>query len=297
MPLNVYGAHRVMENAAVELAVRELTGEDLHDGYIAHLVGGGPDLSAEAPGAVADVAMNADTQLLRYSVARPDIRLLFTATRGHYEILGRRSRGVVSPGDLRGKWIATFLHTSSEYYLATELARYAIAVEDVEVVGVKPELAVTQALIDGEVDAITIWEPATQFAKESLGDDLVAFRHDDAYFLRLGANTTADKLADPVKRAEIIAFIRQVVRASRELQERPERGAEIAARLSGFDEGLVLRSLATLEFVAHIEPDQLDVLVEQERWVAAEQGREPRTREELAPLIDTSAYEEALAGL
>ena len=100
-----------------------------------------------------------------------------------------------------------------------------------------------------------------------------------------------------IRRAEIVAFIRQVIRASRELRTRPDRGAEIAARLSGFDPGLVRRCLATLEFVAHVEPDQLDVLVEQERWVAAEQGRPPRTRAELAPLIDTSAYEEALAGL
>jgi len=297
MRLQVYGAHRVMENAAVELAVRELTGQDLNDGYIAHLVGGGADLSAEAPGAVADVAMNADTQLLRYSVARPDIRLLFTATRGHYEILGRRSLGVVSPADLRGKRIGTFLRTSSEYYLATELVRHGIAPDEVEVVGFKPEMAVTQALIDGEVEAMTIWEPATQHAKEALGDDLVSFHGPGAYFLRLGANTTADRLADPVKRAEIVAFIRQVLLASRELRERPDRGAEIAARLSGFDAGLVRRCLATLEFVAHIEPDQLDVLVEQERWVAAEQGRPPRGRAELAPLIDTSAYEEAVAGL
>lgn len=297
MTLQVYGAHRVMENAAIELAVRELTGADLNNGYIAHLVGGGADLSTEAPNAVADVAMNADTQLLRYSVARPDIRLLFTATRGHYEILGRPSLGVRGAADLRGKRIGTFRHTSSEYYLATELAKHGILADEVEIVGFTPEIASTQALIDGDVEAITIWEPATQLAKETLGEDLVSIRTPDSYFLRLGANTTADRLADPGKRAEIVAFIRQVILASRELRESPKRGAQIAARLSGFDAGLVMRCFATLEFVAHIEPDQLDVLVEQDRWVAEEQGRAPRTREQLAPLIDASAYHEAIAGL
>lgn len=302
MTLQVYGAHRVMENAAVAMAVDAMTGgrEQLNDGYMAHLVGGSHIVSqagtAAAP-AVADVAMNADTQLLRYSVDRPDLRMLFTATRGHYEILARRSAGISGPADLRGKRIGTFPRTSSEYFLITELEHYGVPVDDVEIVPFVPELAVSQALLDREVDAISIWEPATQHAKEGLGDDAVRLHRPGAYYLRLNANTTAAALDDPDRRAQIVSFIQHVIVASAQVTASPELGAAYAARLSGFDPGLVLRCLDTLEFVARLEDDQLDVLVEQERWVARAQERRARGRDELAPLIDTSAYREAVAGL
>ncbi len=37
-----------------------------------------------------------------------------------------------------------------------------------------------------------------------------------------------------------------------------------------------------MEFPVQIIPDMLDVLVEEERWVAKERSRAPRGREELA---------------
>lgn len=314
MTLQVYGAHRVMENATVEMAVDAMSDgrEQLRNGYIAHLVGGehlvSPSTRAragdpsvqrdltDAPQAVADIAMNADTQLLRYSVERPDLRVLFTATRGHYEILARRSAGIFEASDLRGKRIGTFPRTSSEYFLVKDLAHYGIDASEVEIVPLIPELAVSQALIDREVDAIAIWEPATQHAKEGLGDDVIGFRREGSYYLRLNANTTAAKLADPEKRAQMVEFTRHVIRASEQIREQPELGAAFLARLSGFDPGLVLRCMHTLDFVAHLEHDQLDVLVEQEQWVAAEQNRAPRERHTLATLIDTSIYEEAVSG-
>ena len=42
-------------------------------------------------------------------------------------------------------------------------------------------------------------------------------------------------------------------------------------------------------------PQTLDVLVLQEEWLAKRENRTPRTREQLATLIDTSVYQEALA--
>jgi hypothetical protein len=39
------------------------------------------------------------------------------------------------------------------------------------------------------------------------------------------------------------------------------------------------------------------VLADQDRWIAQEQGRTPRTREQLATLLDYSVYHEAVAAL
>jgi hypothetical protein len=50
-----------------------------------------------------------------------------------------------------------------------------------------------------------------------------------------------------------------------------------------------------MEFPVRIVPDMLDVLEIEERWVAHASNRAPRTREELAELIDASVVEEALS--
>jgi hypothetical protein len=50
-----------------------------------------------------------------------------------------------------------------------------------------------------------------------------------------------------------------------------------------------------MEFPIEIVPDMLDVLEVEEVWVAKERDRAPRSRDELAVLIDRSVVEEALA--
>ncbi len=50
-----------------------------------------------------------------------------------------------------------------------------------------------------------------------------------------------------------------------------------------------------MEFPVKIIPDMLDVLEVEEAWVAANMNRAPRSRAELAKLIDYSVLEEALS--
>jgi NitT/TauT family transport system substrate-binding protein len=314
--LKVYGVHRVMENATVHMAVNSMSGgkNKVHNGGAAYLVGTDASMNpaagvktaqardhggvTETPQALADIAMNADTQLLRYSWKRPDMRVLFNVTRGYYEIIARKSHGITKPSDLKGKKIGTFPRTSAAYFLAKELEAYGMKEEDVTIVPLAPELAISQALIDNELDAVAIWEPAAQHAKEGITDDAIIFHRKESYFLPLGCNTTLAAISDPEKRKQIVTFIQHLIRASKQMKEDPNEGIDFLVKASGFDRGLVARCLdPALDFCAQIEPNQLDVLVEQEVWVAKEQNRAPRSREQLATLIDTSVYNEAVAGM
>lgn len=65
----------------------------------------------------ADVATNAETQLLRYSVAHPELRAIMTVTEGRYRILARRSAGIHTLADLKGKRVGTLPNTSAAYFL------------------------------------------------------------------------------------------------------------------------------------------------------------------------------------
>ncbi len=313
MDLQVYGMRNVMELATTLIAVDTMFGgkATVHHGNVAHLVGGDASMnaaaaintpeakaiSAEAALPLADVATNYDTQFLRYSVQRPDMRILFTVTRGLYHIVARRSAGIASVKDLRGKRVGTIPRTSSGYYLSKELEANGLQEQDVEIVGLAPIFEISKAIIEKRVDAITIWEPGSQAAKDGLGADAIELKTPGVFVSYFNLNTTAEKLADPSKRRQMVELTRHIVRASKRVKEKPQIGCEWLAKASGYDRGLIERSFHQHDYCASIEPNQLDVLIDQDQWIALEQGRAPRSREALSTLLDYSVYHEAVAGM
>ena len=81
------------------------------------------------------------------------------------------------------------------------------------------------------------------------------------------------------------------------MKEKPQIGCDWLAKASGFERGLIERSFHYHDYCASIAQDQLDVLFDQDKWVAREQGRTPRSREALSTLLDYSVYNEAVAGM
>ena len=116
----------------------------------------------------AQVATNAETQMLLASTTNPRIRMLFTLAEGHYRIIGRKSAGINSLADLRGKRITTALQTSAHYYLFRMLKSAGVEESDVTLVTVdRSDMA--QAVARRDADAIAMWEPEAQKALDGLG--------------------------------------------------------------------------------------------------------------------------------
>ena len=316
MDLQVYGMRNVMELATTLIAVDAMSGgkATVHHGNVAHLVGADASMnaaatintaearaiSAEASLPLADVATNYDTQFLRFSAKRPDMRILYTITRGLYHIVARRSAGITSVKDLRGKRVGTMPRTSSSFYLSRELAAHGLTENDVEIVGLAPIFEISKAIIDKRVDAISIWEPGSQAALDGLGGltgDAIELKTPGVLTSYFNLNTTAEKLADPAKRRQMVALTRHLIKASALVKEKPQIGHAWLAKATNYERGLIERAFKYHDYSVNIYPDQLDVLFDQDQWIAREQGRAPRTREELAKQLDYSIYHEAVAGL
>lgn len=292
----VFGNKQTFEIAPVLLAADHYyPGEaSVRMGSIANLVGE-PPVPGFGEEGEADVATNAETQLLRYSVEYPNLRVVMTVTEGLYRVVARRSAGIESVADLAGHRIATIPQTSSGYFLKLMLEREGLTYDDIEAVPIVPLVGMTEALASGEVDAVVIWEPESENAAQVLGDDLIEFSGEGVYRELFNLNTTAEKLEDPVSRARIVHFIRAILDASEEVRRDPSRAQEMVTASGEFDPQDVRESWRHHNWLAAVPDDLLDVLVVQEQWLAERDGREPRGREELATLIDTSVYEEALA--
>ncbi len=240
------------------------------------------------------MATNAETQALRVSVDHPDLRIIFTVAEGRYRIVARRSAGIAALKDLKGKRIATAPNTSSAYYLHRMLATVGLSEADVTIAPMFPLSRMPPALKAGEVDAVTIWEPEIQNAEYAIGADAVEFQDSAVYRELFNLNTTAARLQDPAMRARIVAFVRQLVAASEQIRRDPKAVWPLVAGATGYDPALISKVWRHEGFAGTLAADQLDVLEKEEAWVAKERNRSPRTRAELAALIDPTVLRDAL---
>src|SRR6187551_3980870 len=295
-PLQVYGNLQTIELAPVLYAADEFYPDaaEVKMGGIPNLVGAAGAQGFASPG-VADLATNAETQLLRFSVRHPDLRIVFNVTEGLYRIVARRSSGIASIADLKGKRVATIEPTSAGYFLHRMLATQGLSFSDITAVPMTPLSAMTEALRKGEVDAVAIWEPEGVNSEQALGTDAIVFDGDGVYAELFNLNTTAGALADPVKRAQIVRFVRAVIDATARLRQDPTKAQQLSVEAGKFAPEDVAESWEHHRFNASPLAQTLDVLVLQEQWLAPRENRAPRTREQLATLIDTSVYQEALA--
>jgi sulfonate transport system substrate-binding protein len=241
----------------------------------------------------ADAATNAETQAILRSTADPEIRVILTVAEYSYHIVARRSSGIRSAADLRGKKIATSLNSSAHFYIVKTLRAVGLSESDVTVVGIPPP-DMPAALARGDVDAVSIWEPAAAKSAEALGADAIILQG-PPYRERFNLNTTAGVAADPAKRAALVALLRSIIRTSQDVRDHPERVQPLIAEKLKLPTQLVSTTWNLFHFPASVPEDLLETMVEQEPWLAEKQNRAPRPREAIAALIDPSLWQEAKA--
>jgi sulfonate transport system substrate-binding protein len=239
----------------------------------------------------ADVVTNAETQAILRSPANPEIRVILTVAEYAYRIVARRSADIRSAADLRGKKIATSLNSSAHFYIVKMLQSVGLSERDVAVVGMTPP-EMPAALARGDVDAVSIWEPAAEQSAMALGLDALILQGPD-YRERFNLNTTATVLADPAKRAAITDLLRAIIRTSLRVREHPAEVQPVIAAKLGLPYQIVAATWALFRFPASLPDDLLASMVEQEPWMAKNQNRIPRPREAIAALIDASVWREA----
>jgi sulfonate transport system substrate-binding protein len=249
----------------------------------------------------ADLATNAETQLLRESVANPDLRIIMTVSESFYRLVARRSAGISKLSDLKGKRILVPRLTSAHYYLVAMLRSAGLNEEDVTLVSMPAppptppgKFRSAEVLARGEVDAIATFEPEPAVAVRLLGNDAIVLQDRNVYREAFNLNARATDLANPEKRRAIVRFVRAVADASKALQKDPKPYLEHISGVIGFSTEQIGWGWPETQFPVRIIPDMLDVLEVEEVWLAKVSNRAPRSRAELAKFIDRSVVEEAL---
>jgi sulfonate transport system substrate-binding protein len=291
---NALPALRIAGNmTTIELAPVLVAASGVYRGPVTVINGGIPNLMR---GEV-DAATNAETQLLRQSIDDPSLRVIFTEAESFYRIVARRSAGIGSLKDLRGKKIAIAPNTSAHYYLVKSLALAGVEESAVTPVPVMPITRMSTALKNREVDAVAIWEPESENSAAALGSDAIVLQDRSVYRELFNLQTSTKVLNDATKRGALVEFVKALVAASAGLRDRPQQFRPLLASKLNYTEAVIARSWPQLRYAGSMADDLLDVMTDEERWVAKERNRPPRSREQLAIFIDRSLLDEAVRGI
>ncbi len=83
-------------------------------------------------------------------------------------MLARQDRGIKAPEDLKGKTVGITAGSSGHFFLSLFLTYHQMPMSDVKIVDLEPA-RLSQALIEGQVDAIVTWEPYINTNQEGPG--------------------------------------------------------------------------------------------------------------------------------
>jgi sulfonate transport system substrate-binding protein len=301
--LRIYGNLSLLEMAPVLLAAdRFYPGKtQLAHGSVMALWGQASELASLSSSGQADLATNSETQALRGAAAHPDLRFIFTVAECPYRIVARRSAGIATLADLRGKRVGIQRESSAEYFLGVMLATVGLTVEDLVFEHFmahteRPISLLPEALKAGAIDAVALWEPQVERARRLTGDDAVVFYDPALYTEKFNLCTSRANLDDPAMRKRIVAFVRALMESAQQLRVEPEAGMRLVATAAGLDVQVVRDAWPCFNYPGTLAHDLLDVFARQEPWIARIQGRVPRTRQALAALIDDTVAREARAG-
>jgi NitT/TauT family transport system substrate-binding protein len=240
----------------------------------------------------AHAAGNATSQMLVVLRDNPKVRLLFTMADGLYRIVAKRSAGIRTIADLKGKRVVTPQTTSANYFLVAMLRTAGLQESDVTIV-TRPATEMAAALVRGDADAISMWEPESQNAVVALGADAIIFQDNKAYRELYSIYSTTDVMQDPRRRAELVDFVRALLVSVEAIRKDPPRYFPLISKVTGHPVPQIARSWEHHAWPVGHPADLLDKLVEEDQWIAARQKRAPRSRTELAGYIDTSILAEA----
>jgi len=179
-------------------------------------------------------------------------------------VLARRDKGINSLSDLKGKKVAVFRGTASEFFIDSFFILKGIKSSDVEIVNMDPPTMVS-AIEKGEVDAIVCWQPHILNAQLKLGDNGIILQSENIIYRISWLIVTMKDYAE--KNPEVLEkFLRAIVKAENFIAENREESISIHSEESGVDKEIIAALLDDVIFDLSLDQALLTNLEDEARW-------------------------------
>jgi NitT/TauT family transport system substrate-binding protein len=217
-----------------------------------------------------------------------DLRIFATiSTADVSEIVARMDRGIASPQDLKGKRIGVTFNTISDYYATTFLKVNAIRPSEVELVDIDPE-HMADALVRGEVDAISTWDRYAYEAKQKLDGNAVSWQAQnmrDYHWLVVGREQLSRR-TEAVKR-----FLMALREAELFARKNSDEARKIIMNMAGLDSQYMEQYWDEVKLSVTLGQSLVLAFEDEYRWSRQRQGKTAEVPN-LLNYIEVEALEE-----
>jgi NitT/TauT family transport system substrate-binding protein len=178
-------------------------------------------------------------------------------------IIGRKDKGVLNLENLNGKRIGVTLGTSGHFVLDAFLIRQKLSTDDVTLRDLQPQELV-DALLQGDVDAVAIWEPYLGALRAQLGANGMVFYSEGIYELPFSIAGTQDYVASHPETTK--KLVRALVRAAHFCKDEPDAAHKIIAGAINVNPEDMVELWPSFKFNVTLDQSLLLTLEDETRW-------------------------------
>jgi len=192
-----------------------------------------------------------------------DIVATINTSNKNMAIVARKDHGIRLPYDLKGKKIATTFGTIGEFFMDTMLMTNGISRKDVKVVNLAPEI-MQDALVNGDVDAISTWNPILIRTQNKLGNKSITFYGEDIYtqtYNVVATQSYIDKNPSMVNK-----ILLALIKAEEFAKQKPAEAQKVVADVSRTDKGLIGETWDVNHLSVALDQSLLLAMEDESRW-------------------------------
>ena len=202
-----------------------------------------------------------------------DIVGTIAETDDNTKIIARKDQGILSPDDISGKKLAVSFGTVSEYFADLFLDKYGIDLSKVKMVNLDaPNMPI--ALINGDIDAFTIWEPYVYNAKKSLGAKAIIFEEKGLYTMPWNLVSIDNYAKENPNIVE--KMLRVMIKANEFINKNREEAVQITAKHIGMNPEDLNNIWDYYSFSTKLDEPFLVTILEKEAKWAIKTGLVPK---------------------
>lgn len=185
----------------------------------------------------------------------------------------RLDRNITGIADLKGKVIGVIPETTSEYYLDVMLDLHDLDRADLTVTGMSV-VELDQAILDGRVDAASLWSPHYEQVRSALPERIAIFGNEGLY--HWSWMLTAQR-TDPAAREVFTRVLRALIRAGTELSRNRDAHSTTVAEWVGLSPQTILGLWSWCTFDCQLNQSVLLQLENATNWqISRETGTHAR---------------------
>ena len=192
------------------------------------------------------------------------------------KILARPDRGIKAPEDLKGKIVGTTTHTTSYFFLNLFLTYHQMQMSDVKIVDLEPA-RLSQALIQGQIDAVSTLEPYIYQARKALGDKALLLPNEGIFRNDLYFIARKDFLKDHTEALK--RFLRAIEKANAFILKNGNEAMEIVGQKLKMDKEGMKSIWNDLLFKLFLDQSILISLEDQARWAISNKFADAKSAE------------------